>query len=136
MKIFNWKVRHFLKKKRDVAKLILDLEFKRFKTREIREEIRQERDGLLFKLEQVSSKTKSEADNPNKNIDEFKRLEDEKVILERDIKRLENHMKELDLEIEGSKPTQELPNGLQGINQQIDSLRELELMIRDYIKIL
>ena len=61
-------------------------------------------------------------------------MEDTKVILERDIGRYEGQMKQLDLEVAGSNPTAEYPDGVQGINQQIDNLRELSEMLKDWIR--
>ena len=39
-----------------------------------------------------------------------------------------------DLEVEGSWKTNEYPDGVQGLNQQIDALRELQIMLLDYLK--
>lgn len=123
---------YFKQKRTQVRGLIFDLEFKKFKTREIREDIRVEYDSSRSRLLVLEEKIKQ---GPGKEgIDEFKRLDDQKVLLERDIKRFEEQMVQLDLEIKGTRPTADYPNGVQGIDQQIDSLVELKKMIEDWIK--
>ena len=134
MKLFNWKYRYFKSKLRGVEKLIADLEFKRFKTREIREEIRQEYDNLKSKLSVLEAQIKSQKEKPTLEVGEIARLYDQKVLLDRDIERLLAQMKGLDLEVEGSKVTQEYPDGVQGVNQQLDALRELVGMLKSYVK--
>ena len=121
----NWEYRHFKNKLRGVERMISDLVFKRFKTGEIREQVRQEYDNHKARLSSTEERLKTEKD---------KKLEDDKVILEREIGRLEAQMKQMDLDIFGSKPTDEYHNGLEGINHQIDALQELKVMVREYIK--
>ena len=135
MKIFNWKHRHFQKKIKGVKKVILDTEFKREKTRMIREEIRQEYDALRSKLNSIETTIKidNEATKENKMEEgEFKRLEDRKVLLENDITRLKAQIDALDVEVSGSKPCPEYPEGADGLTQQIDALRELVVMLKNY----
>ena len=43
-------------------------------------------------------------------------------------------MLQLDNEVSGAKPTNENPEGVMGINQQIDSYMELKGMLKDWIK--
>src|SRR3990167_2785446 len=121
---------YFKQKRKGVLNLILDLEFKRFKTQEIREDIRREYDNKKSRLSVLEERIKV-GPQKGEDIGEFKRLEDTKVILERDIGRYEGQMKQLDLEVAGSNPTAEYPDGVQGINQQIDNLRELSEMLKD-----
>lgn len=114
--------------------MILDLEFKRFKTAEIREEIRQEYDNSRSRLSILEAQIASQKEKPTMEKGEIARLDDQKTLLERDIERFKQQMKGLDLEIQGSKPTPEYQDGVQGISQQLDALRELVGMIKDYIK--
>lgn len=130
----NWKYRYFRKKLKGVAKMVLDLEFKRFKTLEIREEIRGEYDVLKSKRYVLEAQIQSEKEKPTMKKGEAARLDDQKVLFDRDISRFEEQMKALDLEVYGSKPTQEYPEGVQGIVQQIDALQELKVMLSDYMK--
>ena len=133
-KMFNWKYRHFRKKLQGVKRMMLDLEFKRFKTREIREDVRQEYDNLRSRLQILEERIKTQKDNPTMEEGDIKRLDDQKVLLERDISRLKDQMKALDLDIQGSKPTNEFPDGVAGIQQQLDGLQELKVMLKDYMQ--
>lgn len=134
--MFNWKKKYFNKKIRGVECMIEDLIFKRFKTLEIREEIRQEYDNAKSRLAALDEQIKQEKEKPTLEEGEAKRLDDKKVLLEKDIERLENQMKGLDLEVVGTRPSNEYPEGVTGINETLDSLRELLGMLRTYIKTL
>lgn len=132
--MFNWKYRYFKEKLRGVEKLILDLEFKRFKTREIREELRVEYDNLKNRLSVLLAQIENEKTKPTMPKEEAARLDDQKVLMERDLERYLNQMKGLDLEVEGSKPTSDYPEGVQGITQQIESFRELKDMVQESLR--
>lgn len=123
---------HFKQKLEGTLKMIWDLEFKKFKTKEIREDIRQEYDSLKSRVETMRQQI--EAWPKGQNVDERKRIEDQKVLAERDISRFESQMKGLDVQISGEKATNESPEGIIGITEQMDSLRELAEMLRDHIK--
>lgn len=124
--------KHMQDRLRGTRNMIWDLQFKVFKTREIREEIRQEYDQMKSRIATLDERIKNWP--KDKDEGDRKRLEDDKVRVERDAGRFLKQMQGLDLEVEGSKPTQELPDGHQGITDQIDSLRELEGMLKDYIR--
>ena len=129
------KQKDYFKKKLDsVQCMIWDLEFKREKTKMIREEVRVEYDTTKARLEVIDTQIKSQKEKPTIKEGDIKRLEDDKILIERDLKRYESQMAQLDLDVDGSKPTNELPDGAIGINHQLDSLRELKGMIKDYIK--
>lgn len=125
---------HFKQKLDGVAKMIWDLEFKKFKTEEIKEDIRNEYDGAKSSIHTIDAqiknwpKGKPEADK--------KQLEDRKVLAERDVKRYEAQMSMLDTEVKGAKPSADFPDGVTGIDQQIDSMNELKVMLKDWIKVL
>jgi len=131
--------RYFKRKLQAVQCAIYDLEFKRFKTLEIREGIRKEYDQLRSRLEILSTQIKAESE-PGKmkdtDKDNFGRLEDQKVLLEKDVEKMKNQMAGLDIEVHGSKPVPDLPEGHNGQTQQLDGLRELVSMIREYIKVI
>ena len=123
---------HFYQKKEGVQKMVFDLEFKRFKTKEIREDVRKEYDNhkqRIFNLEEQIKTWPLDKDQGDKA-----RLEDEVLRLNENVKRYEAQMKQLDDEVEGRKPSQEDHDGVTGINEQIDSLKELEGMLDDWIK--
>lgn len=134
MKLLSWKYRYFLKKIRGIEKTILDLEFKRFKTQEIREEIRQEYDLMKSKLFILEEQIKKQKESPTMEPGDIARLDDDKVILERDIRRFEDQITALDNEVSGARPSNENPEGIQGITQQLDALQELKGMVKDYVK--
>lgn len=125
---------HFRQKLDAVSKMIYDLEFKVFKTKEIREDVRKEYDMMNSRIASLDSqiynfpKDKDQADK--------KRIEDDKVLAERDLVRFKAQMVALDKEIFGEKPSTENPDGATGINDQIDSLRELQTMLKSWIKTL
>ena len=126
------KSKHFKQKLEGVNKMIWDLEFKSFKTREIREDVRREYDQQKAKLSIIEEEIKNWP--KDKDEGDRKRLEDKTELIKRDISRFEQQLKQLDLEITGSNPTNEYPDGVQGINHQVDSLQELKLMLREHIK--
>ena len=43
-------------------------------------------------------------------------------------------MKMLDMEIDGAQPSEQYPEGVQGISQQVDGLMELRQMLKDWIR--
>jgi len=136
--ITNWKYRYFSRKLKGVKSMILDLEFKRFKTREIREEVRQTYDTSKAKLLSLETTIKQEKDKQGKGMAEgdIARLEDETVRLKRDIERYAAQIKAMDIDVEGSRETNEYPDGVAGVNQQLESLHELEGMLKDYCRAL
>lgn len=121
---------HFKQKLDAVTKMIYDLEFKVFKTKEIREDVRKEYDMMNSRVAALNI----QIENFKGNEGDKKRIEDDKVRAERDLKRFEAQMIGLDKEIFGEKPNAENPDGATGINDQIDSLRELQSMIKSWIK--
>ena len=138
-KLFNWKYRYFVKKLDGIDKMIEDLIFKRYKTAYVREQIRREYDQLRSRLEILKTQIASEKDNTSKNesklsVDEFKRLEDDEVILNRDIERKKSQIDQLDIEVKGSRPTADLPEGHQGLEQTLEALRELKNVTKEYLK--
>ena len=135
--MFNKKKRYFKKKLQAVQNAIFDLEFKRFKTLEIREGIRKEYDNLRSRLEVLNTQIEKESAPKGLRetaIDEFKRLEDQKVILEKDIETKKNQMDNLDAEVNGLAASAENPGGSPGINHQLDAYRELAGMIKEYVR--
>lgn len=124
------KKEHFKQKLNGVKKMIYDLEFKIYKTREIREDVRKEYDMMLSRIQGIDEKIKDWKGEEA----ERKGIEDQRVLAQRDAERFKAQMKQLDEEVEGAKPTNENPEGVLGVVQQIDSMRELEQMLKDHIK--
>jgi len=140
----NKEKEYFEKKLVGIQCMIWDLQFKRYKTAEIREGIRQEYDTLKAKLSLLETKIKQQKKKPTMEKGEIARLDDQKVILERDIKRkLEGDdglriigLKQLDMQVKGLPKSNDYPEGVAGVNDQIDAFRELMEMLRIYIKAL
>lgn len=150
---FQNKQRKYFQHKLDGAeKMTWDNEFKMEKTLMIREEVRREYDGVRSKLQIIEEKVKTfpfseqkkditpdekvkqDAEDYKKWTPEQQALYDEKVILTRDRDRYEAQMKKMDVDVYGSKKTNEYPDGIEGIVQTIESLRELKTMIIEYMK--
>lgn len=152
----------FKSRLKGVEQKILDLEFNKFKLEQIREGERRIRDDYKMRLDGLVNNIKSEGlklgleesavkealtqPEPDKvllealkgveteKVDEFKRLLDQKVLIERDIKRQEDQMDLCDKEIYGVKRNADNPQGAPGLIDEIDSMTELKEMLSDYIK--
>ncbi len=159
---FNKEKKYFNQKAIAVQKMIWDLEFKREKTLLLREEVRGEYDSVSTKWDMFNSRINSQqkdatkicvVHNPEKGnlkvhkdkgtcacelienhmpITDLEGLYDQRERLEKDKERYISQMKRLDLDVNGSPKTNEFPDGEEGINQNLDALRELLGMVRDY----
>ena len=134
--MFNEQKKYFKQKLNGVKKMIWDLEFKRHKTREIREEVRVEYDTTKSRLSSIELQIKEQTEKPTLDKGEIARLDDTKVLMEKKIKDFEVQMSDLDTEIIGTKSNDRYPEGLVGINDQLEALRELITMLNKYIKTL
>lgn len=126
------KKNYFKQRLQGTERLVWDLEFKMFKTREIREDIRKEYAQMkarLFAVEEQIKNFPADKDQADKA-----RLEDQKVLLDKDTLRFQAQIEQLDIEVEGTKPTEKYPDGVDGIVQQIGSLKEVQTMLKDWIK--
>ena len=115
---------------------IWEEEFKRYASSELREEVRQEYDNHKSKLSIIEAQIKGLPEDRIQWTDEQKRFEDTKVILDRDIARATDRMEKLDININGCSPTNDYPEGIEGINRRIDALHARVEMLKDYIKTL
>ena len=122
---------YFKSKIKGTQKLIWDLEFKKFKTTEVREDIRKEYDYMKSRISSFGLKKETEKDEAEKA-----RIEDSIVLAKRDKDRLEQQIKELDVEIKGAKKSKDYPDGADGMVQNIESLGELTGMLKDWVKTL
>lgn len=132
--MFNTKKGYFDKKLNAIKFMIWDLEFKRYKIADTREQTRVQYNELMGRKANLDLQIKTETETPTLGKDERARLDDQKVIFERDIQRTKDNMDGFDLEIHGSKPTSVYPEGVQGINEQIQVLRDLAELIVEYKK--
>lgn len=125
--------RSFFKNKlKGVQHMIWDLQFKKFKTLEIREDIRKEYDSMQSRIATIDNQIGNFPDDGNK--DELKRLSEAKDLAMRDIERFKAQIDQLDAEVNGQSANEYNPEGTIGIVHNIDSLRELEQMLKDWIK--
>jgi chromosome segregation ATPase len=122
---------HFKNKLKAVEKSIWDLEFKRFKVREIREEVRAEYDNKKSKLAALEREMVEQKEGVISK-EEREEMEKNKAILTEDINRHMQQMADLDTDIVGAPATEQSP-GKPGINLELDSYRELAEMLRIYI---
>lgn len=133
---------HFKQKLEGTTKMIWDLEFKVHKSRELREEIRQQYDSNKQRLANIEDRLKvmpvpKEGEQMPEEVKvEYGKLIDDKNILETKIKDGERQLQIIDVEIEGMAPTNENPDGVTGILYQIDSLKEVQGMIKEYLRTL
>lgn len=132
--------KHFKEKAKQIKRMIWDLEFKRFKSLVIKEEFRKQYDDAKNRLSTLktalAARAKEKESKEQNVVDEYKRLEDQEVLLNRDIERLKSQMDFLDAEVKGSNGTADNPDGVHGINQQLSALRELSEINQKYIKTL
>jgi predicted nuclease with TOPRIM domain len=120
---------HFKAKLKATRQMRWDLEFKVFKTKEIREGVREQYDSAKAKLFNLEKQRDAiEAGKPEREP-----LQKDIDTLTEDTKRYEGQIKSLDVEVSGANPSAEYPEGASGINDQIEALRELETMLRDWI---
>ena len=136
-KLLSPEYRFFRRKISHVQYQIWEMQFKRFKTLEIREGIRKEYDQARSRSEILNTQVAAQAEPgglKETNAYEYKCLQDQKTLLDRDIEGFIRQMKGLDREVHGSEKTEELPEGHQGLTQVLDSLRELKNMLEEYVR--
>ena len=115
--------------------MVWDLEYKRFETQEMREEVRQEHDSLKSVHSSLVEQIKEEKKKGKMSKDELEKLDEKKELMEkRDIVKAQEQLTALDLSVQGSKPCSDYPEGVQGINDQLDTIRILQGRINKYLK--
>ena|SRR3990167_4562238 len=134
--LFDWRYRYFRDKLKAVKCSFEDIQFKKFKTLEIREEVRQEYTLQKTRLEVLENQIKSQKEIPTMEKGEIARLDDEKERTDKKIEQLKEQVATLDTEVHGSRPTEQYRDGLQGLDQTLDAYRELQKMILNYMKTL
>lgn len=113
---------------------LYDIYFKMFKVKVRREETRQNYDGSKSKLEALNTQIKTQKEKPTMPQGDIARLDDDKVRLEKDIQDLEHNLKVWDEVLGGAKPSAENPEGLSGLQQEIDNARDTIEIMKLYIK--
>ena len=161
--MFNKKKKYFKYKREGVQKMIWDLEFKKEKSLMVREEVRREYDGACARIQIMESRILAQKKDPYKiceihnqeqgkekvhiskgtctclyienhaPVEEIEKLYDEKELLIRDTDRYKAQMHQIDIDVHGSPKNNEYPDGADGIDQQLESLRELLIMVKSYM---
>lgn len=126
----NEKLQYFKDKLKSVQKMTWDLEFKLFKTKELREEVRKQYDRVKETVDALNIEIQKRVDQKDKQ-ETLLALEEKKKPAVNDLKNLTEQLGAFDQEIEG---TQLNPDGTPSIQSQLDGLYELKLMLNDYIK--
>lgn len=120
---FNAKKRLFKQKVNDVTNSIFELEFKIYKSRQLREESRILRDRAVEQVGQIEARLKG-ADKKEKP-----ELEKELAAHQQNKTAYEGQMKMIDEQVHGAEGTPGLMDTLKG-------LAELRQMYKDYIKLI
>lgn len=126
------KKKYFKIKTEQVQRMIWDLEFKRHKTLQLREKVRQEYDNLKARLQIIQARLDSM--KGKESTDEYKGIQDEQTRANLSLKSYEEQMTAMDTDVNGSPKTNQYPEGYEGINDQLGALRELVVMLKDYQK--
>lgn len=134
MIFFNKKYRYFKEKIESIEKMIFDYEFKKYKNRVSREHVRDEYDQLKSRFAALEQRIKSEKEKPSLPEGDAARLDDDKVRIEKEIEKKKQQLDVLDQEVNGIKPSADYPEGVMGINEQIEMLRTLKHLVKEYIK--
>jgi len=135
MKLFNWRKNYWRKKIKGMKCMIEDEKFSRYKTLELREEVRQEYDQEQAKLEHFNKRIEDK-DKTIKEIgkEEYEKLKDEKIRGEKRLQALKEEMDTLAQSVNGGKPTNEHPAGIIGNSQTIEKLYDLIDTVKSYLK--
>lgn len=121
--------KHFKEKIKYMDVQIWNLEFTRFQISQIRESIRQEYDQLRSRKEAINSTLKTEKDEVKitEMKDQLEKVENgEKVMLQQ--------MQDKDIQVNGCKECEQFPDGVQGLNEQIEVARMTQQLYKDYLK--
>lgn len=143
MNILKWvsnpKYRYLVKKKKRMRFVIWDTELSMFKAKELREEAREGYDNCKSRINMMQEKIKTERLKDAKDRieeGEIARVEDDIVRMEKERDGHLEEMQRLDIEVSGEKPNVDNPEGKDGNMQTLNKLRELEELVRDYIKLI
>lgn len=130
----NKEYRYFVKKYKEVQFTIWDLQFKRYKTKEVREEIRQLMDSRKAAIENLKERVKAEEKEGKIDKEDLETMKDDIVRGEKEQEKFQEQLNGLDAEVNGIKPSQDYPGGVTGIEDQLSSLHELREMLKVYME--
>lgn len=103
-----------------------------YKWRIQREDVRGQYDQVKAGLTSLEEKLKDYKGKP----EDKGKLEDEIVRAEADVKKLETTLSTIDIVLTGAKPSAELPEGRQGLNELKESKQDMIAITKKYIKTL
>lgn len=124
--MFNAKKKYFNAMVADAEKVIWDLEFKKFTALQEREVTRRQYDQGQDALARINAQLQ----NPSLDKDTKEHLEGQKAGVEKTLGDLMTHMKNIDGVISGAAPSEQLPEGAEGIDNKLSSW----VQRREYIK--
>ena len=130
LRLINPAKAHFKDKLDYTNKQIWEIEFKINTSRKVREDIRLSRDRVASGLQTLEEQAKLAHGDEKKKLEA--KLKEEKETL----KRFEAQMDLVDREVVGVEPSEENPQGQQGLNHHLESHIELREMVKEYIKTL
>ena len=121
---------HFKGKIKGTERMIWDMELKCHQIRIEREEMRKAYDNSLASVEAL----KVSVENFKGTKDDKGTLEDELTRAEANSKKLQDKLETLDKDLVGITPRNQYPDGVTGQLQQIDMLKDVIVLLKDYIK--
>lgn len=121
--MFNKKKKYFQGMLADTAKIIWDLELKKYTALNEREVIRRQYDQASDALARISAVA-----------DPDEKIEDDKKSITARIEQLKKEMDAVEGTIIGSQPTELLPEGAQGIDNKLKSWVERREYIKGFIE--
>lgn len=124
--MFNKKKKYFQTMLAEMQKVIWDLEFKKFKTMQVRENNRRQYDRASDALQRVTVESNAKPEN--------KELLAQKENIERSVTNIKAEIDTMDQMISGAEPSEINPEGVEGITQKLDSFVELKGYLQRFIK--
>ena len=119
---FNPKKKYFNQMLKDLANVIYQQEFQRWKALAVREQLRREYDQANDAFARISAHPDQEA------------VKTEKDQIETRLNQIKGQMDDMDLRINGTTPNETHPEGVIGLTQKLESSVEMREYIRAFVK--
>ena len=120
---------HFKAKLKGTKRMVWDLEFKIFKLLEMKEDLIKEFDFMNSKIDTLNKKIEAEKDKEVKA-----NLKDQLELAQIDANNLEGQMQGIDLQVYGTKKSEQYPEGVMGTTEELENLEAFIGLIEDYVK--
>ena len=124
--MFNKKRQYFKKMLSDAERTLWELEFSKFRTQGIREQIRRQYDQAKQALGRIEEALKGDEKNET--------LLKDKESVERNIATFKAQIDDMDLRISGALPSEIYPEGVVGTAQKIDNIVETRSYLQAFLK--